>query len=130
MQSSRKSHMCELSITRLLSKERPTRRTNSQNCFRNIRANKNCYRSSFPPRSIPECNNLPDQAGNAASVSSFKSFLTSNVNFEKLLSISHYYDYSVRDFPAQLEPNRVFVSAVSFRFRFRFRPFKDFFNVL
>ena len=70
----------------------PTRRTNSKNCFRNIRANKNCYRSSFLPRSIPEWNNLPDQVRNAVSVDSFKSFLTSNVNFEKLLSFSHYYD--------------------------------------
>ena len=48
--------------------------------------------SLFLPRSVPEWKNLPDQARNAASVDSFKSFLTSNVNFEKLLSISHYYD--------------------------------------
>ena len=43
--------------------------------------------------SIPEWDNLSDQARNAASVDSFKSFLTSNINFEKLLSISHYYDW-------------------------------------
>ena len=73
--------LTDANFTRLLSKERPTRRTNSQNCFRNVKANKNCYRSF-----------LPDQVRNAASVDSFKSCLTSNVNFEKLLCISHYYD--------------------------------------
>ena len=58
----------DANFTRLLNKERPTRRTNSQNCFMNIRANKNCYRSLFLARSIPEWNNLFNQARNAASV--------------------------------------------------------------
>ena len=67
--------------------------TKCQTCFRNIRAKKNCYRSSFLPRSIPQWNNLPDQARSAALVDSFKIFLTSNVKFQRLLPISHYYDY-------------------------------------
>ena len=35
---------------------------------------------------------LTDQSRNAASIDSFKSFLTSNLNFVKLLSSSHYFD--------------------------------------
>ena len=49
-----------------------------------FRSNHVHHPESFLLRSIPEWSNLTDQARNAAAVDSFRSFLTSNVNFEKL----------------------------------------------
>ena len=56
--------------------------------FRNVRSNKNCYRSSFLPRTIPEWNNLPDKIRNAPSL---KNLLTDQINIKDLVQSSHYY---------------------------------------
>ena len=52
-----------LSEVQFLNPIRKTRTTRSAsgNGFRNVRSNKNCYRSSFLPRTIPEWNNLKDK---------------------------------------------------------------------
>ena len=79
----------EVQFSNLITKTRTTR--NSSGGFRNVRANKNCYRSSFLPRTIPEWNNLPDKIRNAPSLDSFKNSLTNQINTKDLVQTSHYY---------------------------------------
>ena len=82
--------LSEVQFSNLIRKTRTTRSA-SDNGFRNVRCNKNCYRSSFVPRTIPEWNNLPDKIRNAPSLDSFKNSLTDQINIKDLVQSSHYY---------------------------------------
>ena len=61
--------------------------------LRSVRANKNCYRSTFLPWTIPEWNNLPDEIRNALSLDSFKNLLKNKINTKDLVQTSHYCCY-------------------------------------
>ena len=82
--------LSEVQLPNLMRKTRTTRSASGKG-FRNERNNKNCYRSSFLPRTIPEWNNLPDKIRNAPSLDSFKNLLTDQINIKDLLQSSHYY---------------------------------------
>ena len=82
--------LSEVQFSNLIRNTRTTRSA-SGNGFRNVRSNKNCYRSSFLPRTIPEWNNLPVKIRNAPSLDSFKNLLTDQINIKDLLQSSHYY---------------------------------------
>ncbi len=57
---------------------RPTRHNNSK-AFLRPRANKNCYKDSFFPRTIPEWNLLPETIINAKSSVTFKEATTTHL---------------------------------------------------
>ena len=59
--------------------------------FRHLQPNKNCYRSSFIPRTIPEWNSLPIALRSTTSIQLFESGL-SRVDISKIINPSHYYD--------------------------------------
>ena len=85
--------LSEVQLPNLMRKTRTTRSASGKG-FRNVRSNKDCYRSSFLPRTIPEWNNLPDKIRNAPSLDSFKNLLTDQINIKDLVQSSHYYYYS------------------------------------
>ena len=66
---------------------RATRRSTSQRRFRNITANKNCYRSSFFPRTAPEWNHLRS----THPVETIRAQMAQEINIADLISRSHYY---------------------------------------
>ena len=58
----------------------------SQLTYRNLQTNKNCYRHSFFPRTIPEWNSLPFSIRSSSSVETFKTGLT-NLNIQSIITI-------------------------------------------
>ena len=82
--------LSEVQLPNLMRKTRTTRSASGKG-FRNVRSNKNCYRSSFLPQTIPKWNNVPDKIRNAPSLDSFKNLLTDQINIKDLVQSSHYY---------------------------------------
>ena len=96
---------------------RATKRSTSHHRFRNITANKNCYRFSFSQRTVPEWNNLPDHLRSAHSNETFRAQLTQEIDIVALVSRSHYYyDWDDCWLPVPYIPYGSFA-----RKRFRFR---------
>ena len=71
---------------------RAIRQSQGDHYFRNILAHKNCYRTSFFPRTVPEWNHLPLHIRNASSIDCFKSSLIRDQDINTLICKSHYYD--------------------------------------
>ena len=82
--------LSEVQLPNLMRKTRTTRSACGKG-FRNVRSKKNCYRSSFLPRTIPEWNNLPDKIRNAPLLDSFKNLLKEQIKIKNLVQSSHYY---------------------------------------
>ena len=70
----------------LVKSGRATRQSTGQHQYRNIQAHKNCYRSSFFPRTIPEWNHISSHIQNATSVGRFKSSLTRDLHINDSIS--------------------------------------------
>ena len=79
----------DINTTLLQTGDRITRQS-SPLTYKHIHANKNCYRSSFFPRTIPEWNMLPLSLRSASTINNFKSGL-SQINMNHIITSSHYY---------------------------------------
>ena len=59
---------------------RATKISTSHHRFRTITANKNCYRFSFSPQTVPEWYNLPDHLRSTHSVETFRAQLAQGID--------------------------------------------------
>ena len=83
--------LVDVDPSKVVNSGRETRRSTSQHRFRNITANKTCYRSSFLPRTVPEWNKLPDHLRSAHSVETFRTQLAQEIDIAALISSRNYY---------------------------------------
>ena len=108
--------LSEVQLPNLMRKTR-TNRSASGKGFRNVRSNKNCYRSSFLPQTIPEWNNLPDKIRNAPSLKNLVN--RSNQHQGSCPIQSLLLTNRLLTFPV-LDNQFLVISTVTFSFRFRF----------
>jgi len=72
--------------------------------FCHLQSNKNCYRSSFFPRTIPKWNSLPLNLRSTTSVQLFKLYGLSQLDITEILNSSHYYIKNAANHPCILHP--------------------------
>ena len=107
--------LSEVQLPNLMRKTRTTRSASGKG-FRNVSSNKNCYRSTFLPRTIPEWNNLPDKIRNAPSLKKLVNRSNQHQRsrpIQSLLLINRLLTFPVPD------NQFLVISTVTFRFRFR-----------
>ena len=77
--------LVDVDPSKVVNSGRVTRRSTSQHRFRNIMANKNCYRSSFFSWTVHKWNNLPDHLCSCHSVETFRTQLAQEIDITVLI---------------------------------------------
>ena len=77
--------LVDVDPSKVVNSGRVTRRSTSQHRFRNIMANKNCYRSSFFSWTVHKWNNLPDHLCSCHSVETFRTQLAQEIDITALI---------------------------------------------